>query len=66
MRGLRFLPPQIVIRSPRYYLDQRALAHLTFDEAGPWAFHCHVLLHRATGMFVKVIVDDARALSDPS
>lgn len=42
---------------------QTVETHLTFDEAGPWAFHCHLLLHMATGMFVKVMVEDGRALS---
>lgn len=45
---------------------QTVEAHLTFDEAGPWAFHCHLLLHMATGMFVPVIVEDDRALSGRS
>ncbi len=36
--------------------------HLTFDEAGPWAFHCHLFLHLATGMFVEVIVEDESGL----
>lgn len=42
---------------------QTVEAHLTFDEAGPWAFHCHLLLHMATGMFVKVIVEDGAAIT---
>lgn len=28
-------------------------AHLTFDEPGPWAFHCHLLFHMMTGMFAR-------------
>jgi CopA family copper-resistance protein len=31
-------------------------AHLTFDEPGAWAFHCHLLYHMMTGMFVRVEV----------
>ena len=31
-------------------------AHLTFDEPGAWAFHCHLLFHMMTGMFVRVEV----------
>ena len=36
-------------------------AHLTFEEAGPWALHCHLLYHMMTGMFVRVDVVDAVA-----
>ena len=28
-------------------------AHLTFDEPGSWAFHCHLLYHMMTGMFAR-------------
>lgn len=31
-------------------------AHLTFDEPGAWAFHCHLLYHMMTGMFARVEV----------
>ena len=31
-------------------------AHLTFDEPGAWAFHCHLLFHMMTGMFARVEV----------
>ncbi|MDA0312412.1 MAG: copper resistance system multicopper oxidase [Gemmatimonadetes bacterium] len=31
-------------------------AHLTFEEPGAWAFHCHLLYHMMTGMFVRVEV----------
>lgn len=34
-------------------------AHLTFDEPGAWAFHCHLLYHMMTGMFVRVEVAPA-------
>ena len=30
---------------------------LTADEAGEWAFHCHLLLHMASGMMTSVNVD---------
>ena len=33
-------------------------AHVTFEEAGPWALHCHLLYHMATGMFARVEVSD--------
>jgi CopA family copper-resistance protein len=33
-------------------------AHITFEEAGPWALHCHLLYHMATGMFARVEVSD--------
>ena len=31
-------------------------AHVTFEEAGPWALHCHLLYHMVTGMFARVEV----------
>jgi len=33
-------------------------AHVTYEEAGPWALHCHLLYHMATGMFARVEVTD--------
>jgi len=39
-------------------------AHLTFDEPGSWAFHCHLLFHMMTGMFVRVEVTEAMAGND--
>ena len=39
-------------------------AHLTFYEPGPWAFHCHLLFHMMTGMFVRVEVAEAIAVAD--
>ena len=33
--------------------------HITFEEAGPWALHCHLLYHMATGMFARVEVAEA-------
>ncbi|ALG67181.1 copper resistance system multicopper oxidase [Beggiatoa leptomitoformis] len=35
---------------------------LTADEAGEWAFHCHLLYHMATGMMNEIVV----AKLDPS
>jgi uncharacterized protein involved in copper resistance len=35
---------------------------LTADEAGEWAFHCHLLYHMMAGMMNKVVV----AKLDPS
>jgi FtsP/CotA-like multicopper oxidase with cupredoxin domain len=31
-------------------------AMLTADEAGEWAFHCHLIYHMAAGMMTKVVV----------
>ena len=37
------------------------------DAAGQWAFHCHLSYHAASGMFRKVIVEDApTTTSNPS
>ncbi len=38
--------------------------HLTFDEAGPWALHCHLLFHMMTGMFARVEVAERLADAD--
>lgn len=35
--------------------------HLTFEEPGPWALHCHLLYHMMTGMFIRVDVVDSAA-----
>ena len=32
---------------------------ITAIEPGAWAFHCHLLYHMMTGMFVKVLIDAA-------
>ena len=34
-------------------------AHLTFEEPGSWAFHCHLLFHMMTGMFARFEVAPA-------
>ena len=36
---------------------QTASLLLTADESGEWAFHCHLLLHMASGMMTSVTVD---------
>jgi FtsP/CotA-like multicopper oxidase with cupredoxin domain len=40
-------------------------AHLTFEAAGPWALHCHLLFHMMTGMFARVEVSDRVAETEP-
>ncbi len=37
---------------------ERVPVVITADAKGPWAFHCHLLLHMATGMFRVVEVTD--------
>jgi FtsP/CotA-like multicopper oxidase with cupredoxin domain len=37
---------------------ERVSVAITPDAKGPWAFHCHLLLHMATGMFRVVQVSD--------
>ncbi|PIR39775.1 MAG: copper oxidase [Alphaproteobacteria bacterium CG11_big_fil_rev_8_21_14_0_20_39_49] len=39
---------------------------LTADEAGEWAFHCHLLYHMATGMMRKVVVAKLDAQDIPA
>jgi|ThiBio_1000_plan_1041568.scaffolds.fasta_scaffold00452_11 CopA family copper-resistance protein len=38
---------------------ERVSVAITADAPGPWAFHCHLLLHMETGMFRVVEVLDA-------
>lgn len=38
---------------------ETATVHITAIEPGAWAFHCHLLYHMMTGMFVKVVIDPA-------
>jgi len=38
---------------------ERVSVAITADALGPWAFHCHLLLHMETGMFRVVEVLDA-------
>jgi len=37
----------------------------TADEAGEWAFHCHLLYHMASGMMSKVVVSRVSAEATP-
>jgi FtsP/CotA-like multicopper oxidase with cupredoxin domain len=37
----------------------------TADEAGEWAFHCHLLYHMASGMMSKVVVSQVSAEATP-
>jgi L-ascorbate oxidase len=39
--------------------NQTVEAHLTFEEPGAWAFHCHLLFHMMTGMFARFEVAPA-------
>jgi CopA family copper-resistance protein len=39
--------------------NQTVEAHLTYEEPGPWAFHCHLLFHMMTGMFARIEVAPA-------
>ncbi len=32
------------------------VVHTTFDEAGPWVFHCHLFYHAAAGMIQAIVV----------
>ena len=38
---------------------------LTADEAGEWAFHCHLLFHMMSGMMTKVVVAKLDAADIP-
>ena len=53
--GRRFAPRKHTVSVPP---NETVEAHLTFDEAGPWALHCHLLYHMMTGMFARVEVAD--------
>ena len=39
-------------------------ADVTFEEEGPWAFHCHLLYHMMTGMFIRVEVEGAPSVDE--
>jgi hypothetical protein len=39
---------------------------LTADEAGEWAFHCHLLFHMMSGMMTKVVVAKLDAADVPA
>ncbi len=38
---------------------QTLYADVTVDALGEWAFHCHLMLHMASGMFQRVVVSEA-------
>jgi FtsP/CotA-like multicopper oxidase with cupredoxin domain len=35
---------------------ETVVVHTTFDEAGPWVFHCHLFYHAAAGMIQAIVV----------
>lgn len=35
------------------------------DAMGEWAFHCHLIYHMASGMFRKIVVEDASGATKP-
>lgn len=37
---------------------ERVTVAITPDERGPWAFHCHLIMHMEAGMFRVVLVSD--------
>ena len=37
---------------------ERVSVAITADERGPWAFHCHLIMHMEAGMFRVVLVSD--------
>ena len=41
--------------------NQTVETHLTYEDPGPWAFHCHLLFHMMTGMFARFEVAPAVA-----
>jgi len=45
---------------------QRYSVLLTADEAGEWAFHCHLLYHMMAGMMTKVVVAKLDAADVPA
>ena len=56
-----FAPRKHTIIVPPF---ETVTADLTAIEPGTWAFHCHLLYHMMTGMFIKVIIDPEEALTD--
>ena len=42
---------------------ERLSVAITPDERGPFAFHCHLIMHMEMGMFRVVLVDDAREVT---
>ncbi len=35
---------------------ETVVVHTTFDEPGPWVFHCHLFYHAAAGMIQAIVV----------
>ena len=33
--------------------NQTVETYLTYEDPGPWAFHCHLIFHMMTGMFAR-------------
>ncbi len=44
--------------------NQTVETHLTYEDAGPWAFHCHLIFHMMTGMFARFEVAPAPTADD--
>lgn len=44
--------------------NQTVETHLTYEDPGPWAFHCHLLFHMMTGMFARFEVAPAPATDE--
>jgi FtsP/CotA-like multicopper oxidase with cupredoxin domain len=44
---------------------QSVSVFLTANEAGQWAFHCHLFYHMATGMMTSLVVSHADGASPP-
>jgi len=53
-QSMKWLPNKHTVIVPP---AQTVSTLLTADEAGEWAFHCHMLLHMASGMMTSVTVD---------
>jgi len=53
-REMKWLPNKHTVVIPP---AQTVTTLLTADEAGEWAFHCHLLFHMASGMMSSITVD---------
>ena len=42
---------------------ERLSVAITPDERGPWAFHCHLIMHMEAGMFREVLVEHVAGMS---
>jgi FtsP/CotA-like multicopper oxidase with cupredoxin domain len=45
---------------------QSVSVFLNADEAGQWAFHCHLFFHMATGMMTSLLVSNADGATQPA